>query len=132
MKWLGMLSLAIAFLAIPLGLISSIGVVMSLLALLLSGVSAISGRFKYVSLVFLITTISLFTLSVASTSWMDKQYESPYPYGAPPADWPEAKGAVERKKEALSDFLKLVSLPYGVTLACVFIGIWRRKERHSC
>ena len=127
MKWLGVISLVMAFLSIPISMVTGLGVILALLALLVSGASAFLGELKYAAIVLVITTINLFSLSVASSSWMNKQYESPYPYGAPPLNWPESKGADERKKEALYGFMKLVSLPYGVTLVCISIGVRRRK-----
>lgn len=127
MKKIGVISLILALLAIFPSLISGVGVVLAFFALVLSGISAITGDLKYVGLVFLITTINLFVLSAVSTSWMNKQYESPYPYGEPPPDWPELKGADERKKEALHNFIKTASFPYGATFVCISIGLWRRK-----
>jgi hypothetical protein len=50
------------------GLISGIGVSIALFALVLSGISSLSGRLKYVSLVAIITTLSLFFISVESAS----------------------------------------------------------------
>ncbi len=71
MKWLGILSLVMAFLAIPPGMISGLGVIMALLALLISGASAILGNLGYVALVLVITTINLF-YPVSSIFIMDE------------------------------------------------------------
>ena len=130
MESLGVISLVVAIFSIIPSLVTGIGIILALFALLLSGVSAISGKLKYVIAVILLTTINLFFLSIASTSWMNKQYAYPYTEGKYiPSDWPEVEGAKERKKEALYEFIRWVSLPYGVTLGCAVIGVWRNRKR---
>lgn len=112
-KKIGVISLILALLAIFPSLTSGVGVVLAFFALVLSGISAITGDLKYVGLVVLITTINLFVLSAVSTSWMNKQYESPYPYGEPPPDWPELKGADEKKKKRYIISLKSLAFHMG-------------------
>jgi uncharacterized Tic20 family protein len=132
LKKLGVISVVIAILSIIPSLVTGIGIVLALFALLLSGVSAISGKLKYVTAVILLTTMNLFFLSIASTSWMNKQYAYPYIDDKEiPSDWPELEGAKERKKEALYEFIRWVSLPYAVTLGCAAIGVWRSRKRNE-
>lgn len=128
MKWLGITSVILAILAIPPGFISGIGVSMALFALLLSGISSISGRLKYVSIVVIITTLNLFFVSVDSASWSQKRYAAPYPHGKPPIDWPEIEGARESRQKAFNEFVEFVSIPYGITLLCMLIGIRHRNK----
>jgi len=129
MRKLGITSVILSILAIPLGLISGIGVSIALFALVLSGISSISGRLKYVSIVAIITTLSLFFVSVESASWSQKRYTAPFPYGKPPIDWPEVEGARESRQKAFSEFVEFVSIPYGITLLCVLIGISNRYRK---
>ncbi|MCL5022743.1 MAG: hypothetical protein M1497_05185 [Nitrospirae bacterium] len=129
MKWLGITSIFLAILAVPLGFISGLGVSMALFALLLSGISSLSGRFKYVSIVIIVTTLNLFFVSVESASWSQKRYAAPYPHEKPPIEWPEVAGARASRQEALNEFIKFVSIPYGITLLCVLIGIRNRYKK---
>ena len=132
MKKLGVISVVIAVFSIIPSLVTGIGIMLALFALLLSGISAVSGNLKYVIVVILLTTINLFFLSIASTSWMNKQYAYPYIESKEiPSDWPELEGAKDRKKEALYEFIRWVSLPYGITLGCAAIGLWRNEKRNA-
>lgn len=129
MRRLGITSVILAILAIPPGLISGIGVSMALFALLLSGISSISGRLKYVSIVAIITTLNLFFVSVESASWSQKRYASPYPHGKPPIEWSEVEGARNSRQKAFNEFVEFVSIPYGITLLCMLIGISNRYRK---
>ena len=135
MRRLGITSVVLAILAIPPSLISGIGVSMALFALVLSGISSLSGRLKYVSLVAIITTLSLFFISVESASWSQKRYAAPYPHGKPPIEWPEVEGARNSRQKAFNEFVEFVSIPYGITLLCMLIGISNRyikKMARTC
>jgi len=128
MKRLGITSVVLAILAIPLGFISGLGVSMALFALLLSGISSLTGRLKYVSIVVIITTLNLFFVSVESASWSQKRYVTPYPHGKPPIEWPEVEGARDSRQKAFNEFVAFVSILYGITLLCILTGIRYRKK----
>lgn len=63
-KTIGLASVVISILAIPVSLVAGAGIIISLIALLLSGCSALLGNVRYLLIVFVIVTFNLRFVSV--------------------------------------------------------------------
>ncbi len=131
MNVIGIASIFLAILSVPASLVSGIGVAIALLVLLLSGISALSGKLKYAIIVLIITTLNLFFFSVASLEWMPKATDEIS------IELPNIQGIVNNIDNSGSAFLsivnfvKLVSVPYVVTIVLIAIGVFRRKKTHN-
>lgn len=121
MKWLGISSLVIAILAIPPSMVSGLGVLLALFGLILSGTSALLGNFKYVIIVLIITTVNLFCLSIASTLWDTPNDDVSHLV--------KDQNYTSIEYNNVNEFIKFISIPYGIIFLCIGIGIPRRKKR---
>lgn len=69
LEWVGEAAIYLSIFAILPSLISGVGISVALSALLLSGVSALSGQAKYAVATAIIVTTNIFFISILTTEW---------------------------------------------------------------
>lgn len=132
LRYLGVGSVILAVLAIPPSLVSGLGVLVALCALLMGALSALGGRMRFALVTTLIVTVNIFGFSVLTTLWT----APPLPPGAQPPPIGSAIHPPSSKAESESEgrsrewrnVIWLIGAPYGAATACVLFGLWRRSS----
>lgn len=104
LKAVGIFSALLAICSVFLSLVSGAGIIVALIALVLSGISAIAGDIRYAAFTTVVVTIDLFFVSVLL------QIQDP----------------------PVIAIVLLIAVPYVITFVLIGIGIRRkRKASHS-
>lgn len=101
LKAIGLTAVAVSILTIPVSLVAGAGIIISLIALLLSGCSALLGNTRYLLAVFVIVTFNLRFVSVL----MD----------------------IQNLTESI--LMLQIVISYTITLIFYAIGVYNRRRR---
>lgn len=101
LRAIGLIAVLMAVLSVAVSIVSGIGVIFAVSALVLSGVSSIGGTLRYAWITGCIVSLTLCCVSVL----------------------PQVQSLSVR------EFLLLVGIPYAITFVLIGIGLFRRKKR---
>lgn len=102
-KFIGVTSVVVSVLSIPMSAASGVGVIIAAIALILSGCSSLLGNTRYLLITFFIVTFNLLFVSVFSV-FMDLQ------------------------DVTKSTFMLYIGIPYIITFTFYGIGVYKRRH----